>query len=291
MKAAPLVNDAVPVQLPPWAFRKEDYPPTAQGKALSTSPQQQSLVTIDLLMLYSENMRELYPASPGAADVDEAVKARLQYMVDYANTAHQNSGSIARLHIAAIHPALSYENPHGSSAIADLQGRQGVFQALDQWRDQAHADLVTWVQKSEGLSNPGIGNMPRVPLGWVIGQYDLARWLKDQGAIFSVILDDPSNITADADLAHETGHNLGLDHDWANASPAVVNGYQHLTPFGYGYGIEGIFGDIMSYIGPEKPYFSTPLVECVPGQPCGIADRADCVRAINLVAPAVAAMR
>lgn len=283
-----LVDDAVPVVPPSEAFLRHE-----QTWAPKAETQQQGPVTINLLVLFSSNLRALYPAKPGAMDVDGAVKTRLQYLVDYANTAHQNSGSMARLHIAGLHPILFFQNTKLEKGLNALRKHKGVFKPVGWWRERAHADLVVWVQDyREAKGSCGLGAMPLVPVGRAIGQYDLLGLIKQVDASYSVVYDGHAGnyYCTDDTLAHETGHNMGLDHDRAHTSP-VPAGYQLLTPFGYGYGIAGVFGDVMSYLDPKVPYFSTPLKECAPGQPCGIADQADCVRAINLVAGAVAGLR
>lgn len=85
-------------------------------------------------------------------------------------------------------------------------------------------------------------------------------------------------------LAHEFGHQLGADHDRAHASHNMVDGYTAVAyPFSFGYGVDGVFGDIMSYIGPQVPLYSSPNINCVENTPCGTVDD-DAVRTFNLTA-------
>ena len=103
---------------------------------------------------------------------------------------------------------------------------------------------------------------------------------QDVNSPFSVIADGKdivagsNSFCGDHTLAHEFGHNMGLEHDRANATG------QGVFPYSYGYGIAGVFGDIMSYIYPKVQKFSNPAINCATNQPCGIVET-DPVNAAN----------
>ena len=86
-------------------------------------------------------------------------------------------------------------------------------------------------------------------------------------------------------LAHELGHILGSQHDFANRGAGIP-----AYPYSYGYGVVGQWGDIMSYITPRLPYFSNPNLVACAGGPCGTAN-ADAVRTFNNTAPLLADAR
>jgi hypothetical protein len=93
-------------------------------------------------------------------------------------------------------------------------------------------------------------------------------------------------------MAHELGHNMGVDHDRAHAYGSLNSGYA------YGYGIPGKFADIMSdhYINaPTTAKFSNHNLVCdTNGDACGIApgqpNAADAAQALNDNREAVAAL-
>lgn len=73
-------------------------------------------------------------------------------------------------------------------------------------------------------------------------------------------------------LAHEIGHNLGIDHGYmGNGDPADING---LYPYSIGHFVDGVFGTIMTYASqyntPYEYIFSNPNLDCIDGNACGI---------------------
>jgi hypothetical protein len=86
-------------------------------------------------------------------------------------------------------------------------------------------------------------------------------------------------------LAHESGHNLGLNHDPFNARTSQFFG---AYPYSFGHRVPGQFATVMSYSCapdgfpscPEIPYFSTPK-EKVDGTAVGDKKTADNARSLQ----------
>lgn len=88
-------------------------------------------------------------------------------------------------------------------------------------------------------------------------------------------------------LAHELGHNMGASHNIENAS-----GIKGVFPYSYGYGMKGMYGDIMSYYTPQIPKFSNPaILATTVGSTkyyLGVEDVADVVKTFQQTAPIIA---
>jgi hypothetical protein len=97
-----------------------------------------------------------------------------------------------------------------------------------------------------------------------------------------------SNLT----LAHEHGHNLGMEHDPANGSAPSSASY----PWSFGHLVDGVFRTVMSYSNQcpsgcaRAPYYSNPNV-VYSGYPTGIVDQRDNARTANATTPVVAGFR
>lgn len=96
-------------------------------------------------------------------------------------------------------------------------------------------------------------------------RYDVASWDPDQ------------TISTEHVLAHEVGHQFGLEHDRPNATgDAFIEG-------GYGFQDDPEYGTIMSYAKIRIPYFSNPDIS-VRGEVFG-DETTNAVKALNTVAP------
>jgi peptidyl-Asp metalloendopeptidase len=178
----------------------------------------------------------------------------------------------------------------GCSSIGVSNNRTGTFSALRRKRNNVAADLVILMRKQ--------------------GFYCGVAWINDpptastayQG--FSVVTSSPSYSCIEGNsVAHETGHNMGLQHDRVQYRNETGNApSSSRTNFGY-VDKTGKFFDIMasrSSCGSgctRAPYFSTPLKKYpnINGRPLGIAryisGAADATRTLNATWPTVSHYR
>jgi len=97
-------------------------------------------------------------------------------------------------------------------------------------------------------------------------------------------------------MAHELGHNMGLNHSRKQGDTAGAR-----YPYALGHGVDGLFGTVMTYAwlyvnkaSGRVAKFSNPDVNCL-GAPCGVAagqpDQANAALALNNVKNEIAAFR
>lgn len=85
-----------------------------------------------------------------------------------------------------------------------------------------------------------------------IGGYNYSAFNKSQGFAVVNYSTTPGTICPGSlVMAHELGHVFGLDHDHQHGG-----GAQPHYPIGWGFGVDGTWGDTMSYYSPRYPRFS-----------------------------------
>lgn len=216
---------------------------------------------IDLLMLYSDDF-----------SVDSPL-TRLNSLLAFANQAMMDSKVNVRFSLVGTKKIDYPSEGQNLVALNQLTVGQGVFKDIDAKRESLGADLVLLMRPFNPSSkDSSCGD------AWINGgsgsgfSADLAYGVVNDGRARGFYC---SNYT----LAHELGHLLGSAHDRRHSiSPGHF-------PYSYGYGIQGVFGDIMSYDTPEVGLYSNPdLFDCA-GQRCGIAigkkDEADASATFN----------
>ena len=222
--------------------------------------------TIDLLSVYSPQARA---AAGGAAQIAAVIQAA----VDAANQAFSNSG--VNINYRLVRTAEAAHDDAGSMAL-DLSWliNDAATAAL---RTQVGADLVSLVVENGG-GNCGMGYAMRSPgAGFA-------------GAAMQVTARNCA--VGNLSFAHEHGHNLGMEHNAANAPAPANTSY----PWSFGSAVNGVFRTVMSYSNTcpngcaRVPYFSNPNVSYL-GYPTGIANAADNAQTANLTAAIVAAFR
>ncbi len=216
--------------------------------------------TIDIMVLYTDDTR-------AAAGGTAAIEATVQSAVDLANTAYANSGVTTRMRLVY---KGEYSYAETGSASADLTAVRNDT-AIAALREQYKADLVSFVVES--CDYCGIGYlMSSLTTAFARNAYNVVA---------------RACVAANLTLAHESGHNMGCDHDPANAGGSGMYAYNR------GHFVDGVFRTVMSYNSQcasgctRVPYFSNPAVSYL-GYPTGVATARDNHLVLNNVAATVA---
>lgn len=240
----------LPAELPPR--QPPSSPTTSKDSPPTTSLDDSDCPTsqLDVLVLFSAR---------AAPELDlPALRQAAALGIAQANQALSTSGVPHRLALADV-GRLSAGT---LSDVGDLDHDLDAVRAsavVRAKRQSARADLVSvWT----GARSKDCG------LGFVTVNLD-------QGAAYglSVVPIHCAVALQQYSFAHETGHNLGMQHDVAHATS------QGMFPFSFGFQApDRSFRDIMSYDCdggcPRELFYSTPRLK-VYSRPAGIADRAD----------------
>jgi hypothetical protein len=247
-------------------------PPPSGGDALQESASAAAAtlaadgtVQIVLMSVYT-------PQARAAAGGTTQVQGQIQAAVDQANTAFINSNMIPRFLLAHT-SEVSYNDSGNIDSDLTWVTSDSTVAGL---RNTHAADMVSLIVNNGG-GYCGIGWVQRNP-GSGFSEY----------AFQATALGCLANST----LAHEHGHNMGMEHDPASAgiSPAGAS-----YPWSFGHYVNGSFRTIMSYnvcsiSCPRVLHFSNPEV-FYNGVPTGILDQRDNAHTGDLTAATVASFR
>lgn len=247
----------------PIAMGSSISPDTTTTDAPATSA---GVNEILLLSMYTPQARD-------AAGGVTQIQAQIQAAVDLANVAFANSAVNAHYTLAAT--ALANHNDTGNM-YTDLSWVQGD-PATSSLRNQYGADLVSLIVNNGG-SYCGLGYV-----------------MESVGSSFAPYAFQVTALgcaVGNLSLAHEHGHNLGMEHDPADGPSPSAASYT----WSFGHYVDGVFRTVMSYPNPcpsgcnRVTYFSSPLISYL-GYPTGVANQRDNARTANSDAAIVAAFR
>jgi hypothetical protein len=284
---------------------------TAGMKTESATP---SATTVDLMVGYSAGL------TARVGGVSQAI-TRLNNVVDIANQAYANSMVGMQLRMVHAMQVDFADTSSNRSALFALTGvacttggsggqlpdgsvncgstpRPAALQALVGLRDMYGADLVTLVR----ATSPEQGSCG---IAWLAGTGGTALENYVNSA-FSVVSDSTGatsgTICRPEALAHELGHNMGLQHDRVAAANADGDGVLDPEEFGsrgwsFGYvtdSTNGNFSDIMGVrTGGQTLFrvFSNPRIIFCGGRACGDGNLSDNALALSQNIPTIAAYK
>ena len=217
---------------------------TAQG---TTAVAADSGALIDVMVLWTPKART---AAGGVA----GIQSLIDLAVANANTAYANSGVTQRIRLV-YSQEVNYTEAGIDTDLSRLTiGGDGFLDEAQTLRDQYGADLVSLIGAGyAGSGSCGLGYMMSSPSAGFAG--------------FGFTAVDQSCAASNLSLAHELGHNMGLNHDPANSSgtPAFSYAYGYQDPAGlfrtvmaYPCGT-GACPRIMRFSNPNLTYSSKPL--------------------------------
>jgi len=233
--------------------------PAADLEAIAALEPRGALTTIDLLVGYTNNARNLSGGTSGMlAEIDLAVAS--------ANLAYQNSGVDIEMNLVLTYFAAYNETADAGDDLFNWREiGDGFMDDVHEQRDDIAADMCALLVGS--LNACGIGNLMTVP----------STAFENRAFTVTQLGCAVNNLS----FAHELGHNLGCAHDRDNANNGA---------YSYSFGYRDPFAPadwrtIMAYApGTRIQYFSNPL-QAYDGQLLGVlsgANAADNARSQNI---------
>jgi len=241
---------------------------SSTSSSTTVSPAADGTVEIVLMSVYT-------PQARAAAGGTTQIQGQIQAAIDQANTAFINSNMIARYFLGHTEE-VAYNDTGDMNADLNWVTGNATVASL---RNTYGADMVSLIVENGG-AYCGIGWVQRNP-GSSFASY--AFQVTDRGCL--------TNST----LAHEHGHNMGMEHNPENSSVGT-NPSAASYPWSFGHWVSGQFATVMTYNSicpsycPRILNFSNPDV-LYNGFPTGILDQRDNARTSDSTAPIIAGFR
>jgi peptidyl-Asp metalloendopeptidase len=247
---APLAEPRLPETLSAAVEKKLDEAASAEGVI-----QPQAQTTVDMMIVYTPNMVSRYGGDAGA-------RARIDSQMAIFNQILRDSAVEVTARLVRAMYVNQDDNVNQGTLLTMITNGQGAFSGVQPARDAVKADVVHLLHKP----TVGVGSCGIAYLSVTQGPTGHADWA------YGVTDDNCPTMV----MAHEVGHNFGMNHDHAQG------GGEPVFPYAWGYIVPGTnYGDVMSYAGTHYYKYSNPRIGGCSGQACGQEGWADAARAIN----------
>jgi hypothetical protein len=168
---------------------------------------------IDVMVVYTDDAR-------AAAGGTEAIIGTIYLAVEQANQSYINSEINLRQRLVDVEE-VSYDE--SGSHITDLErlqnGADGFVDNVQILRNTFAADLVSMIVEANSFGKCGRGNIMYRPSNAF------------ESEAYSVVIRHCASAAANLSYAHETGHNMGAEHNLENAAPLGTGEFSYSHGF------------------------------------------------------------
>lgn len=238
---------------------------------------------VDLLVYYTPG----FAAARGAQ-----YRLRIDQLVALANQAYVDSGVNLKVRLVGAEPVTYPDTTLNTAALPLIYGSNAAagFGTVGSTRTARGADLVMLIRPFKYVAQG-----KSCGVAYILGSATYPISMYAAGG-YSVVSDGTDTSVGyyctDYTFTHEMGHNMGSMHDrpTVKAQGGGVGAYA----YGFGHGVAGSFGTIMSYVTPRIGKFSNPAIATCGGKyACGVSETdpvnsANNALALNKAGPMVA---